>query len=291
MNTSVTVSGLSSGGYMAGQVQVALSTMIAGAAILSAGPYYCAANNLNFANTFCSRGPIIVENLVAATKEFEISGYIDPLRNVRNHSVYVYSGKLDSVVEPVVSQAVVEYYRHFVPEKNIYTNFGLEAEHCFPTLGYGVDCKTKASPFIGNCSVDIAGEIFRTLIVPSGKKGKAQMSNLDTFDQKMFSLSESLAEKGYVYTPTNCKNKKCHLHISFHGCEQDQESIGNVYAVHTGLNDWAEESDVVVVYPYVRKTLLNPLGCWDWWGYTGTQYATRYGVQIDFIKRLITNFR
>ena len=37
----LTVSGLSSGGYMAGQFQVAFSGAVAGAAVLAGGPYGC----------------------------------------------------------------------------------------------------------------------------------------------------------------------------------------------------------------------------------------------------------
>ena len=29
---------------------------------------------------------------------------------------------------------------------------------------------------------------------------------------------------------------------------------------------------------------MNPNGCWDWWGYTGENYATRDGAQIRVIK-------
>ena len=38
----VTVSGISSGGYMAVQFQVAYSSVVRGAGIVAGGPYYCA---------------------------------------------------------------------------------------------------------------------------------------------------------------------------------------------------------------------------------------------------------
>jgi hypothetical protein len=31
----------------------------------------------------------------------------------------------------------------------------------------------------------------------------------------------------------------------------------------------------------------NPRGCWDWWGYTGTDYATKTGVQIVAIVAMV----
>ncbi len=31
---------------------------------------------------------------------------------------------------------------------------------------------------------------------------------------------------------------------------------------------------------------LNPQGCWDWWGYTGSDYATQNGLQIRAVKQI-----
>jgi hypothetical protein len=32
---------------------------------------------------------------------------------------------------------------------------------------------------------------------------------------------------------------------------------------------------------------LNPQGCWDWWGYTGEDYANNQGQQIKAVKNII----
>jgi poly(3-hydroxybutyrate) depolymerase len=32
---------------------------------------------------------------------------------------------------------------------------------------------------------------------------------------------------------------------------------------------------------------MNPYGCWDWWGYTNADYATRGGAQVQVIKALL----
>jgi hypothetical protein len=47
------VSGLSSGGYMATQFQLAHSETIIGAGIVGAGPYYCALNDISVALGQC----------------------------------------------------------------------------------------------------------------------------------------------------------------------------------------------------------------------------------------------
>ena len=53
---TVTVAGISSGGYMAVQLQVAFSTSIFGSAVFAGGPYYCAQGSLNSALGYCENG-------------------------------------------------------------------------------------------------------------------------------------------------------------------------------------------------------------------------------------------
>ena len=48
------VSGLSSGGFMAVQFDVAYSSILRGAGIIAGGPYFCAHGNVNTATTICS---------------------------------------------------------------------------------------------------------------------------------------------------------------------------------------------------------------------------------------------
>jgi hypothetical protein len=44
------------------------------------------------------------------------------------------------------------------------------------------------------------------------------------------------------------------------------------------------------LYPQVGSSKIapmNPLGCWDWWGYTDENYATRGGRQIKVVKAML----
>jgi hypothetical protein len=43
--------------------------------------------------------------------------------------------------------------------------------------------------------------------------------------------------------------------------------------------------DVVILYPQTRASFapLNPQACWDWWGYSGSNYDTRQGVQPRWV--------
>jgi poly(3-hydroxybutyrate) depolymerase len=102
-----------------------------------------------------------------------------------------------------------------------------------------------------------------------------------------------LGEQAYLFVPENCKrNEQCSIHISFHGCNQNAEAIGNTYAKNAGFNAWAQTNDLVVLYPQTKKSAfmpLNPQACWDWWGYTGENYAHKEGKQIKAIKAMVNN--
>eukprot|EP01116_Phalansterium_solitarium_P024273 TRINITY_DN884_c0_g2_i1.p3 TRINITY_DN884_c0_g2~~TRINITY_DN884_c0_g2_i1.p3 ORF type:complete len:121 (+),score=25.55 TRINITY_DN884_c0_g2_i1:199-561(+) len=102
----------------------------------------------------------------------------------------------------------------------------------------------------------------------------------------------SMAASGYVYAPTACQtsNAVCKAHIFFHGCGQGIDDAGNIVAVHSGLNEWAEANNIVVLYPQAARSQAvpyNPEGCWDWWGYTGADYATQLAPQIDTISNML----
>ena len=77
------------------------------------------------------------------------------------------------------------------------------------------------------------------------------------------------------------------MHIVFHGCQQSAAFVGDQFAKGAGYNEWAETNKLVVLYPQVdssRIAPMNPMGCWDWWGYTDENYATKNGAQVGVVK-------
>ena len=73
------------------------------------------------------------------------------------------------------------------------------------------------------------------------------------------------------------------MHLVLHGCAQSTEAVGTEFMELSGYLPWAEANDIVLLFPQVAKSLvapLNPHGCWDWWGYTGDNYAKRNGKQM-----------
>ena len=52
----------------------------------------------------------------------------------------------------------------------------------------------------------------------------------------------------------------------------------------------AELNNVIILFPQVVPSVIspiNPIGCWDWWGYTSKQFATKLGPQMNGVKKMI----
>jgi dienelactone hydrolase len=173
---TITTSGVSAGGYMAVQLHVAHSKTIKGAAVFAGGPWFCAQANLVIAEEECmdyyAGGPN-VKYLVDLTVSQALLGGVDDPVNMKSHSLYLFGGVEDSVIDPRVVQALESYYKSFVSHGNIVGNYHVAAEHCMPTVDYGVNCETLASPYIGSCAFDGAGEGLKTLYGTGLKKGDA----------------------------------------------------------------------------------------------------------------------
>jgi len=297
--SDITVSGISSGGYMAQQVHISLSDVVVGAGVFAGGPYFCAEANAVTATKSCMEynlGGPNVENSIVYTNLQSTYKTIADIKNLENDKVYLYSGTEDTEVDPRVMKDLQTYYEEFMPKDSIVTNFDSLSEHTYPTLDFGNECTVAKQPYISKCGVDGAGETFKTVYGDEAKRGTAIADNLVTFDQTPFtrSLSQiSLGDTGYIYVPTACKDGslECHAHIAFHGCSMTLDDIGTDFVEHAGYNEWAEGSNIIVVYPSTVKSVslpANPYGCWDWWAYSGLNYALKTGPQIEFVKSIIT---
>lgn len=203
-----------------------------------------------------------VAELVALTHSDDTFGYVDSVKNLLDDRVYLFSGSQDSVVDSKVMHSLQDYYNSFVSPSNIVADFSVSAEHCFPTLAYGEACGTLSSPYIGKCGFDGAEAAFKTLYGQNLNAKTAMVSaNFKSFDQTPYfsGTQTSLGDVGYIYVPQSCANgATCHLHVSFHGCLQTLDDIGNDYAAKIGMNEWAESNNIIVLYPYAKKSTTLP---------------------------------
>jgi poly(3-hydroxybutyrate) depolymerase len=293
----VTVSGMSSGAYMAHQVHLALNDRITGAALFAGGPYACAGGDLERALAECmapeGTGPD-VEALATVALERAAAGTIAAIADLSGDRVFVFHGALDTTVGANVTRASESLYRALDPTLAIEADFDRAVAHTFPTPSAGAACDKAESPFLGACGIDGAGLAFRGLglVDASVMPADAPAGEWREFNQAALAAEDApshLDPTGLLYVPPGCADGGCGLHVVFHGCEQSLGKIGRVFAEGSGFARWAGAARVVVAFPQARASFmpLNPKACWDWWGYSGPTYDTRDGAQIRVIANLI----
>jgi len=288
--STVTVSGLSSGGYMATQLHVAWSSVFKGAGVVAAGPYYCAQGLATLATTRCLTRDTAppVNALVATAKAWAVAGRIDPLSNLATSKVWLFAGAKDSVLVPALGADLERFYEAFVPTANIVARTDVPAEHGMPTEDFGSACAHRGLPFINDCDVDGAGELLRHLLAPLQARNDGTLGGrFVEFDQHEFiAADQGMAATGWLFVPQPCATVAgCRLHVVLHGCGQNAASLGDAYVRRTGYNRWADSNRIVVLYPQTSNDALN--ACWDWWGYTGADYAQKSGPQVGAIVAMV----
>lgn len=295
--SQTSVSGISSGACMATQMHVAYSSLFMGVGIIAGTPYYCARGSALIATGACSSNPgaVPISDLVTRTNQYASSGDIDTTSNLGNDRVYIFAGNQDSVVVNGIADKIREYYSNYMSTANIRL-VKMDAEHTFPTQSYGNACSVKSSPFIGRCSYDGAYEalnyIYGGLTRPTSTT--PQSGDFYMFDQSEFfyispPITSSMDNSGYVYVPSRCMSGQtvCRLHVAFHGCQQGRHLLGDEFARKAGYNEVGELNNIIILYPQATATGVNPLGCWDWWGYTIPGYATKGANQPLAVSRMV----
>ncbi|WP_322042430.1 PHB depolymerase family esterase [Paraburkholderia sp. J67] len=285
----VTVSGLSSGAFMAAQFSVAYSHSIAGAGIVAGGPFYCAGLNPNggpdrfliTASTLCMTPMGTAPSGASAFKaaqRFAANGVIDDVANLKRQRLYIFTGASDKIVLPkVVAQTRAFYRSAGVPDAQVAYVDNINAGHALITANRtDLACSANAPPNLNNCnfvqSHNILRQLYGDLAPPSPKLG----GELLDFDQTEFFKRErtGLSDVGHVYIPADCLTQTCRVHVVFHGCTQEDSRLGDRFFTTTGYNELADSNRIVVLYPQIRTDARrNPKGCWDFWGYTSNHPA------------------
>ncbi len=286
----VTVSGISSGAYMATQLHLAHSNLISGAGLIAGGPYRCADGSMEKALGACLEGGNFEhERIAGQVREYAAAGAIDDPGNLQDDRVWIFHGAADAAIDRSVAVAARNFYRDYAPAEGIAFVDTVDAVHGMPTIAAGAVCDEFAPPYINACDYDAAGELLGHLYGPLAEPA-ASDGALVTLSQEDHAHAE-LWDHAYLYAPRTCREgAACGLHVAFHGCNQSAELIGDEFARLAGYNRWAETNDIVVLYPQVKQSRmapLNPLGCWDWWGYTGKEYATKAGPQVAAVRAMM----
>lgn len=322
------VSGLSAGAYMADQFFVAFSKDMLGLGVFAGGPYGCSDGNLVSALGRCMNPTVFnrlnsaaLQQLHTRAEQYANQGLIDALDHLHTKKVYIYSGTLDTTVQPEVTAWVDDWYAMagIEPEHIVFKN-DLEAPHGLPTMDYGNPCQASGNPWMNDCDYDGAGAALAHILGPlhpprptaelSGRFVKFYQNEF--FDPQNLTAEElknrfSMNEFGFAYVPRACADgEPCRAHIVFHGCKQvynrnpdaldyasdDASSpFGLQYVKYAGYNEWADTNNLIMLYPQAQKAqFMNPRGCYDWWGYlpgTTDTYATKQGPQMKAVYAML----
>jgi len=304
------ISGLSSGAFMTVQMHLAHSASFVGAGIIAGGPYRCAesyraastvkedANVLN--SLFICMSPLVPETAPKADQLAQLAiktaeeGKIDPVENLADDRLYIFTGSKDAVVFSDVVLRTRQFYELLgVQQKNIAYHNDVPAGHSIITdnpedspLG------VNQPPYINQGGFMQSHDILRHIYPDLKPPAKRLSGSIIRFDQREFFNREeraSMSRFGYAYIPQSVEKdgEPAKVHIVLHGCKQGYNYVqyingkadvqncppyGNRYFITTGYNHIADTNNIIVLYPQAEGAddgvTQNPEGCWDWWGYS-----------------------
>ena len=130
----ITVSGLSSGGFMANQLGVAHSATFKGVGVFAAGPYMCAGH----ANYTACMYNASISSTALSTMQADINNWsgtaIDPKAGIAAQKVFLFVGNSDYTVGPNPVLALqTQYQNNGVPAANLQLVRRAGTAHVFPT--------------------------------------------------------------------------------------------------------------------------------------------------------------
>jgi poly(3-hydroxybutyrate) depolymerase len=323
----VSVSGISSGAFMANQLHIAHSSEIMGAGLVAGGLYGCAVFAVSGERVVslatqavfqCMQAPErlkTAETYRARIADFAERGWVDDPDGLRGDRVYIFTGGADSVVSPGTVEVGAAVYRSLGVDGDdlVFVDRTLDAGHSWVTESFGKSCQANETPFINNCVYDQAEAILEHIhgpLKPARPASEPLSGRFVEFAQSEFTAGHQprtlgMDEVGYLYVPASCasgRGRRCALHVALHGCMQSVGQVGDVFYRNVGLNEWADTNEIVVLYPQADTILVkdlpepradallatNPAGCWNWWGYAGDErYLLKDGFQVAAIHGMI----
>ncbi len=302
--SQTTVSGLSSGGFMANQLGIAYSSVFKGVGVFAAGPYMCAGlsnyTGCMYNASITSTALVNMQNRIDTWS----GSQIDNKAHIAGQKVYLFIGTSDTTVgQNPVTALKTQYTNNGVTSANLEHVVRSGASHTFPTDFDSTGnngCGSAASPYISNCSYDGAKAVLQKFYGTLNPRNNAPAAgNYIEFNQSEFTTNPGMAATGWAYVPANCASgSPCKLHVALHGCQQSTDKIGDKFVRNTGYSRWADTNSIIVLFPQTKidntsrstaasGSLANANACWDWIGWYGTTFAQKAGPQMTAIKAMV----
>jgi predicted peptidase len=232
--------------------------------------------------------------LIDYTNAQAASGKIDPTSHIANKPIYMFSGTNDTTVHQAVMNTLQQYYETYTDSSNIAYNQNTPAGHALISPDGPNPCNSSYIPYINNCGIDPEQTFLTNFYGSLNAKNTGTLTgSYIQFDQNEFAngnaKSYSMDSTGWLFVPQNCANgEPCRLVVALHGCLQYQGIIQQQLVQKSGINEWADTNNIIVLYPQATGSYPNnPLGCWDWWGYLSSDYALKSAPQMDAIMAMV----
>lgn len=298
------VIGVSSGGYLAGQLAVAWPSRFAGLGVVAAGPWACARGELSLALGQCMftrLGPPDLAAIEARYRDYRDRDLVGPTAARAGLRAYVWHGGADGTVAPRVSEALVEQLSGWLadPDAQLRVVRDESAAHGWPvgeaseaSADLLAPCDEGGGRHLLACDRDLAGEAMDWLHGTPDGASTETTGRLVRFDQSDFE-ARGLADSGYAFIPEGCEDGGCPVTIALHGCEMSAAEGDEAFVRHSGLNAWAAADRRILLYPQAEASLANPKGCWDWWGFAESTWQldplhdSRRGSQVEALMGML----
>lgn len=285
------VSGLSSGAFMAVQLHLAHSASFSGAGIIAGGPFRCAESYRGAAalaedayienSLYICMNPLVpqttpdAQRLAELANETANANQIDAISNLAGDRVYIFTGSEDKVVySDVVARTRLFYELLGVEPDDIVYDDSVPAGHSIITDNLeDSPLATNQPPYINNGGFMQSHDILRHIYGDLKPAAERLSGRLLRFDQTEFFGNEaraSMSQFGYAYVPRSVEEgAPARVHIALHGCKQgynyvdyvngradiaNQPPYGNRYITTTGYNYIADSNDIIVLYPQAQGT-------------------------------------
>ncbi|KAJ5669910.1 uncharacterized protein N7477_005273 [Penicillium maclennaniae] len=269
-SAAVSVSGLSSGGFMSAQLGVAYSNVFqVDFGVFAGGPFDCARNQ---AYTTCMYNQSPSITTPTANMKSWSGNEIATTSNLANRKIYLWEGSADTTVGPNVMNALHSQLSNFDTSADVSYVTTSGAVHTFPTDFDGSgdnSCSMSTSPYISNCNYDGAGAGLQWIY------GSLNTRNTGTLTGSVVSFAQT-----GEYVPLAWTRPVIFTFQWLHGLQ-----------ANTGYNIWADTNNIIILYPQAipdntmhsiwgGSELSNPNGCWDWVGWYGANADQIGGVQM-----------
>ena len=203
-------------------------------------------------------------------------GRIDPVADVKDDRIYLFSGKDDHTVVPAIVGSARRFYEALgVPADHILYVADIPAGHALRHRGQGpgvrlhrqaLHRRLRLRPGRGAAGADLRDvEAARRCSRPApsscstSARSHASSSNHGLSDDGHRLRAAARAPRSAAAACTSPST----------AAGRTARSSATPSRAIRAIARWADTNTLIVLFPQTATTPLNPQGCWDWWGYTG----------------------